>query len=176
MSFLSISTSMDEVEEALGGLSLNMKRIERYMLTGISREGVKKAKKAYTSTGLRKRSGRLYKSITYWKGRSYGNTVYYVGPKRKGKGEDIGYGYALAKGFAPISKRKTKDGSPKPMQFLASNGKWVSSSHFYVGEHDFVEGPFLRWTRSQDYQNKIDYLIDKQVQNVMKKRRVEDSV
>lgn len=172
---MAVTADLQEAMEVLEGMDANMRRVRRYMLTAISREGAKHAKKAYALTGLHKGTGQLYKSISGWVG-SRGNNVWaYVGYKRK-KGEpDISYGYMLAHGYRAIPKRIDKEThSPKAMQFMTKDGKWVTAKSFTSRTYDVVEGPVTKWMRTTAFYDKVDDLLQRQIDNIMAKRKVED--
>ena len=155
---LSIEADISEPLKMLSALGAKEKSTMRRVLSQIGTDAKNKAKKAYKGTGLEKRTGTLYKSIIR-KVLHNGKEVL-ISAKARNE-NNIFYGYALAKG----SEIKPKNSKALHFQI---DGKWVTASRARLKEHDFIEGPVKDYLASSSFKEKLEKVIDKEVEKIEK--------
>ena len=156
---LSLETQFDEALEMLEKLGANRQKAMRRILSGLGSTARSKVKKAYKSYGLHKSSGDLYKSITRRVVRS-GKGVIVEAKARNEKG--VYYGYALAKG-AKIEAKKAD------YLTFQKDGKWIKAHSVKLPERDFVAKPVVDYLKTQDFKERFDALMQKEIDRVQPK-------
>jgi hypothetical protein len=134
----------------------------RRILGGIGTAAKNQVRKAYTSHGLAKGTGALYKSIARRVIRS-GKAVI-VEAKAASDQRKVFYGYALAKG-ARITAR---DGGYLTFQ---KDGKWVRVHSVKLPERDFVAAPVKHYLDSTAFKAKLDALVQTEVERIEKESK-----
>ena len=156
--YVSVVADLNESLRFLHGFEKEYPKIRRRVLAGVGQSSANRAKKAYRGM-LNKQSGNLYKSIK--KGVIKSGKAVIISPKARGSNQ-VFYGYALAKGSLIEAKKK------KYLTFQVE-GKWVKKKSVKLSEHDFIEGPVMKYIGSQDYYNQIDKLIKKEILKLERK-------
>lgn len=157
--FLSIESDITEPIKMLNDLGSKKKTMMRRLLSGIGTDAKNKVKKGYKSSGLKKRSGVLYKSISKKVIKS-GKAVI-IEAKAQAK-NDVFYGYALSKG----SEIRAKDGGYLTFQI---DGKWKKVHSVKLPESNFVVKPVEDYLKSTAYKEKLDKLVQKEITKIEKK-------
>lgn len=163
--FFSIESDITEPINMLNDLGARKKTMMRRLLSGIGTDAKNKVKKGYKSSGLKKRSGTLYKSISKRVIRS-GKAVII---EAKAQAENnVFYGYALSKG----SEIRAKDGGYLTFQI---DGKWKKVHSVKLPERNFVEKPVNDYLKSTAYKEKLDKLVQKEIAKIEKKNENRNS-
>lgn len=168
---ISIKADIADAQAFLTELGYKRKTINKALLRAVGMGGRKAVKTNY-KTLLKKRTGNLYKGIKYYVYRN-GTRVVFTdevdsGKKTSKDGRIARYGFMLASGYENKPKQKNK-----PMRFLASNGKWVSTYGYKVESRDWMEAPLTRYVGSFDCKERIDKAFQKQVDKWNKKHEGE---
>lgn len=162
---ISIAADVKEGIELLSELNIKKKTISKAILRTVGTGGKQAIRKGYRDT-LRKRTGKLYKSI-----RSYvyknGTKVVFTNDADSGKltsknGRLARYGFMLASGYTVQRK------DDKPLHFQV-NGKWVSAMSVRVRPRDWMEPPLVRFVNSHDCEVRIDKALQQQIDRFEKK-------
>ena len=159
---VSVETDLAEPLRYLQSLGANRDRVMRRILGGVGTAAKSQAKKAYKSYGLSKGTGALYKSITRRVLRSGKGVI--VEAKAKDDKGNIFYGYALAKG----AEIRAKDGGYLTFQ---KDGKWIRVHSVKLPERDFVAAPVKKYLGSPTFHQKLDQLVQRQVDRIEKESR-----
>lgn len=162
---ISIAADVKEGVELLQELNIKRKTISKAILRTVGTGGKQAIRKGYRET-LRKRTGKLYKSI-----RSYvyknGTKVVFTNDADSGKltskdGRVARYGFMLASGYTIQRK------DDKPLHFQA-NGKWVSAMSVRVRPRNWVEPSLMRFVNSHACEARIDKALQQQIDRFEKK-------
>ena len=156
--YISVETDFNDALRLFYSLDKEYPKIRRRILSGIGQSAANRSKKSYKGL-LQKRSGNLYKSIKKSVVKSGKAVVIYP---RAMSDNNVRYGFPLAKGSLIQAK------GDNYLTFQV-NGKWVKKKQVQIGSHDFVEGPIMKYIGSQDYNNQIDKLMDKEIKKLEKK-------
>lgn len=153
---VSVKTDLDEAMHLLKELDGSQVKMRRRILSGIGTAVKNQVKKNYKSL-LNKNSGSLYKSLNSKVIKS-GKAVIVSPSAEKNK---VRYGYVLAKGS--VIKPKNKD-------FLTFRigDKWIRKHQVTIPERNWVESPAKQYLSSISYRQKIDSLVDKEIQRAEK--------
>jgi len=162
---ISIAADVKEGVELLQELNIKKKTISKAILRTVGTGGKQAIRKGYRET-LRKRTGKLYKSI-----RSYvyknGTKVVFTNDADSGKptskdGRLARYGFMLASGYT-IQRKDNK-----PLHFQV-DGKWVSAMSVRVRPRNWVEPSLMRFVNSHDCEARIDKVLQQQIDRFEKK-------
>ena len=171
---VSLQVELQECYRLLDGIEHNNKTVRKAIMRAASTGGRSFVKRQY-KTVLKKRTGKLYKSITSYVDRP-GYKIVFTNSADSGKktskdGRTARYGFMLASGY----RIKPKD-KRKPLIFQDSrNGKWVRRyKEILVLPFDFVEMPVNRYFDSHDCIERMEKAAQKQV-DLWEKRAQERS-
>ena len=161
---ISVKAEVDQVLRYFDGLGASDKSITKGIMTEVGKGGRKKAR-AYYPAVIRKRTGRLFKSIRY-KVYKNGQSVIFSANADSGKktskdGRLARYGYMLASGYTITAK--------KDWLTFNINGKWVKKKSVTVAPRDFIEAPIDRYMDSGELRESMDNAFEKQLKKIEKK-------
>lgn len=154
----SVKAEFDEALKLLEKLGGDRKKTMRRLLSGIGTSAKAKVKKAYKTYGLHKNSGELYKSIKSRVVKSGRGVI--IDAKAQSDG-GIFYGYALAKG----ARITAKDGGFLSFQ---KDGKWIRAKEVKLPERDFVARPVEEYLKTQAFRDRLDKLVQKEIDRMDK--------
>ncbi|MCF0237026.1 MAG: hypothetical protein HUK24_00385 [Sphaerochaetaceae bacterium] len=157
-SIVSVEADISEPLNMLEQMGAKKKTIMRRMLSQIGTAAKNEGKKAYRSSGLKKGTGALYKSIQK-KVMKNGSAVL-IKPSARKDGSVL-YGYALAKG-ATIT---AKNGDYLAFQ---KDGKWIRTKSVTIKPHDYISGPIGRWLKSTQFKAKVDSIVESEIRKLEK--------
>ena len=133
----------------------------RHILSGLGTAAKGVVKKSYRSSGLKKKSGQLYKSIER-KVFKNGKAVI-IQAKAEAK-DKVFYGYALARGSKIVAKKG------KYLTFQI-DGKWIKKHSVQLPSRDFVALPVKKYLTSSSYKEKLEQLVNKEVEKLENKAK-----
>lgn len=155
---LSIEADISDSIKMLTELGAKEKRTLKKVLSAVGTDAKNKAKKAYKSSGLKKGTGELHKSIIR-KVLKDGKEVLISAKARNDR--NIFYGYALAKGSIIRAK------NAENLKFQI-NGKWVAKQEVKLKEHDFIVSPVKAYLSSTAFQERLDKFVQKEIDRIEK--------
>lgn len=155
---ISIKADVDECLRFFDGLGASDKTISKAIGTQVG-QGARLAVRKYYPSILKKRTGKLYKSIYY---KATSSKVVIGANADSGKhtardGRIARYGYMLAAGYTIQPKT------------IFKNGKKIERKGYTVEPRDFVERPVDRYMESGELKRRIDNAFDKQLKKIEKK-------
>lgn len=161
---ISIERDFSEALRVLTRLGVERYKIQKRLLGSIGTKGKNEAKKAYSSYGLKKRTGALYKSISR-KVYKNGKAVVVEAKARNERG--VYYGYALSKGSRIRPRKGNKDG----FLHFSLSGKWIKAKEVKLKERDFIEEPVRKYLESAKFKRDLDALVEKQIERIEKEEK-----
>lgn len=156
--FISIETDLNQAMKLFDDLDKESPKIRKRLLSGIGTTVKNKAKREYRSL-LKQRSGNLYKSLKRRVVKS-GKAVV-IDAKARAENQ-VFYGYALAEG----STIEAKNHEYLTFQI---DGKWVKKHSVKLPEMDYISKPAERYLGSSEYRQRIDQLVQKEIDKLEKK-------
>lgn len=156
---ISVKTDLDETMNLLKELDGNREKMRRRILSGIGTGAKNYVKKKYGSL-LNKKSGLLYRSLSSKVIRS-GKAVIVSPTATHNK---VRYGYVLAKGTTVEAKNR---------DFLTFRigDRWVRKHSVTIPARDWVEQPVKEYLNSSSYRQKLENLVQKEVERAEKAAR-----
>lgn len=160
---VSLESDISEPIGMLKELGGRERTVLKNILSGVGTDAKAVVKRSYRSSGLRKDTGALYKGISRKVTRD-GKSVIVSTTARNDR--QILYGGALAKG----SLVEAKDA--KVLRFQV-DGKWVSKSAVKLPQRPFITGPVLRHMGTTAFREKLDQLVEREVEKIMRRKAKE---
>jgi len=153
---ISVKADLDETMRLLKELDGNKVKMRRRVLSGIGQAVKSHVKKSYKNL-LHKQSGDLYKSLNSKVIRSGKAAI--VSPSASH--DKVRYGYVPAKGSVI---------KPKNKEFLTFRigDKWIRKHEVTMKPNDWVEGPAKQYLSGSSYKQKLDALLEKEIQRAEK--------
>ena len=151
--FVDIQTDLTEALNELEGFEKERKQIKKNLLRTAAQKARKKVKASYAQY-LHKRSGELYKSLTYkvWKDGSEAD----VYPTKK-------YGFMLSAGF-------TTPKQPGPLLTFKIGDKWIKTyGPITVQARKWTTGPAYKYLNSSELNRDLEDKLQKEVERIEKK-------
>lgn len=166
---VSVKADVDEALRFFENLNVSEKTISKAILRSVGQGGRKAMRSGYNAV-LKKRTGKLYKSLMYKVYRN-GKTLVFTNNADSGKrtakdGRIARYGFMLASGYTIEAKKG---------DYLTFNinGKWMKKESVTVTPRDFADTPVNRFLKSQDCDDRIEKAVQKQITKIEKKLGVE---
>ena len=135
----------------------------RNILSGVGTDAKAAVKRSYRSSGLSRRTGALYKGISRRVTKDGRNVIVSTTARND---RHVLYGGALAKG----SLIEARDA--KALRFKV-DGKWVTRRSVKLPERPFITEPVLRRMASTAFHEKLDQLVEREVQKIMRRKAKE---
>lgn len=156
---LSIEEDFKQVKEVFDQMGKQSRKIQRRIISGVGVQAKGQVKRNYLKSGLQKRSGALYKGVIR---KVIDNGTAVVVEPDLASTNGVRYGYVLAKG-AVIKPKKAK------ALTLNIDGKWIRTHEVRIPSRDWVEPPVLNYLNSPLCDERINYLIERELQKLEKK-------
>lgn len=159
---LNIKADITEAKRLLEELDLGKNNVQRKMLSATGQEIKKRAKSSY-SQSLNKRTGKLYKSLSYKvQKKAKGVTLYSKAVSTSYYGKKFKYANALAGGPSP----KAKNGDYLTFQI---GDKWVKVHSVRGKEHDLFGRPTHSFLGSPSFDKKMKDVLEKEIERCQAK-------
>ena len=168
--YISVEADISDALDTLEKLGAKKSTMMRRMLSGIGTAAKNQAKKRYKASGLKKRSGALYKSISRRVLRNGKGVII----EAKAKTESgISYGYVLSKGSVikpKTFKRLGRNQEAKKALVFQIEGKWVFAKSVKIPEHNFIVEPVMDYLKTTAFKEKVDKLMQKEIDRIEKEK------
>lgn len=158
---ISVEADLSGPLDTLEKMGARRRTVMKRMLSQVGTAAKNEAKRAYRPVGLRKQTETLYKSIQKKVMRNGAAVIIRPGAQRDGS---VLYGYALAKG-AIITAKDSK------WLTFQKDGKWVKVRSVRIPSHDYIMGPVGKYLKSTAFKDKVDTIMEKEIQRLEKETR-----